>query len=371
MRKQSLLSRNSGTYTSPGTPDYQNGSEFLKGWCSERVPLPSTSKRHIGASVLSGRALPSKWDDAERWITSPSPISASNVHRNLFAQPQRKPKSKSGPLGPQGLGGFSNNSPFCTGVLVPNCVQLHYGSGSDGLVNNVLINNNADNGSAVDRIASLPGWSDTLSESSEPSSQDDKFGSVKYSETTVSGDVSRRDRATQMSPSESQSSSSKRSLSFSTSPPLVIPNLGSHNGNSDRVEVKDLQVDIMTRQSKKKGAKNSKNDSPDVKVVTSWEISETSSKSLSKLQREEAKINAWENLQKAKAETAIQKLEMKLEKRRAASMNKILNKLRSAQTKAQEMRNSISGSCDYPRAETSHKPTLFCMFPLSGKGKKR
>lgn len=96
-----------------------------------------------------------------------------------------------------------------------------------------------------------------------------------------------------------------------------------------------------------------------------------------RLQREEAKITAWENLQKAKAEAAIRKLEvlqdytgshwniyvlpagfwndwhnntliplkkiqMKLEKKRSSSMDKILNKFRAAQMKAQEMRNSIS-----------------------------
>ncbi|KAI4982340.1 hypothetical protein ZWY2020_022832 [Hordeum vulgare] len=37
---------------------------------------------------------------------------------------------------------------------------------------------------------------------------------------------------------------------------------------------------------------------------------------ISKCKREEAKITAWENLQKAKAEAAIRKLEMKLEKKR-------------------------------------------------------
>ncbi|KAJ1419131.1 Remorin, C-terminal [Sesbania bispinosa] len=57
------------------------------------------------------------------------------------------------------------------------------------------------------------------------------------------------------------------------------------------------------------------------------------------LQREEAKIIAWESLQKAKAEAAIRKLEMKLEKKRSSSMDKILNKLRRAQMKAEKMRS--------------------------------
>ncbi|OMO56665.1 hypothetical protein CCACVL1_26374 [Corchorus capsularis] len=76
-----------------------------------------------------------------------------------------------------------------------------------------------------------------------------------------------------------------------------------------------------------------------------WTLQRQQATSISK---EEAKINAWENLnlQKAKAEAAIRKLEMKLEKKRSASMDKILSKLRMAQMKAQEMRSSMSGNED-------------------------
>lgn len=118
----------------------------------------------------------------------------------------------------------------------------------------------------------------------------------------------------------------------------------------------------------------------------------------SRLQREEAKITAWENLQKAKAEAAIRKLEvlyncmmrlvsisysqsekkaaliglycnislpfslenfqMKLEKKRSASMDKILNKLRAAEMKAQEMRNSITDSQAHRSPRPSRKSFL-------------
>ncbi|EPS63098.1 hypothetical protein M569_11694, partial [Genlisea aurea] len=66
------------------------------------------------------------------------------------------------------------------------------------------------------------------------------------------------------------------------------------------------------------------------------------SRSTSKLRREEAKITAWENLQKARAEAEIRKLEMDLEKKRSASMDRISNKLRAAKKKAEEMRISLS-----------------------------
>ncbi|KAK0577029.1 hypothetical protein LWI29_026927 [Acer saccharum] len=86
--------------------------------------------------------------------------------------------------------------------------------------------------------------------------------------------------------------------------------------------------------------------------------------------REELRITAWENLQKAKAEAAVRKLEMKLEKKRSSSMDKIMNKLRSAQKKAQDMRSSVLTNQDNQVARTHHKAVSFrktCqMSSLSG-----
>lgn len=167
--KNSSSFGNSGAYTSPGTPDYgdNNVLGFQKGWCSERVPLSNSSRRHISAAALmpfnSGRTLPSKWDDAERWITSP--VSGFGVCKNVAPQqPQRQPKAKSGPLGgtTPGVAYFSNyspavpvleggrtrsflaGSPLTTGVLVP-----------DGMV----------------QSANVPGWSELLVDSSYPDFQ--------------------------------------------------------------------------------------------------------------------------------------------------------------------------------------------------------
>lgn len=173
--------RNSGAYTSPGTPEYgdSNVGGTLKSWQSERVPLPTNGNRsHISAAALmpfnSGRALPSKWDDAERWITSP--ISGNAACKTSFAQSQRRQKSKSGP---QALGYFSNyspivpvlecgsvknytaNSPLSTGVLISDRLHVHYNGGINYL----------DAGNSVTWSSSVPGLSDLISETSVPSSQ--------------------------------------------------------------------------------------------------------------------------------------------------------------------------------------------------------
>ncbi|KAL8254990.1 hypothetical protein R6Q59_033211 [Mikania micrantha] len=333
--------RNSGAYTSPGTPDYGDnnvlglGLGFQKGWCSERVPLSNSSRRHVGAAALmpfnSGRTLPSKWDDAERWITSP--VSGFGVCKTIAPQPtQRRAKAKSGPLGgTPGVAYFSNyspaapileggrtgsflaGSPLTTGVLVP-----------DGMV----------------QSANVQGWAELMVESSYPDSQDEK-----NDENGVSRVVSRRDMATQMSPVSSPE----------TSPAYIPPHVEPGGNHSARLEVRDVQVDkgaTMVKKSKRCKMRMKYNRSPEPNdLALTWNATEGAMK-LSKLQKEEARITAWENLQNAKAEASIRKLEMKLEKKKSASMDKILSKHRAAQIKAQELRRNMSQDVS-PR--NSHK----------------
>eukprot|EP00262_Sarcandra_glabra_P010453 TRINITY_DN2573_c1_g2_i2.p1 TRINITY_DN2573_c1_g2~~TRINITY_DN2573_c1_g2_i2.p1 ORF type:complete len:191 (+),score=36.75 TRINITY_DN2573_c1_g2_i2:34-573(+) len=140
---------------------------------------------------------------------------------------------------------------------------------------------------------------------------------------------------------------------FSRSPSSALPTPDVQSSHLSKLEVRDVQVDdrvTMTRWSKKHKTRGSHKGSLEIKErkkkavearASAWEVAETE-KCISKFKREEAKIVAWENLQKAKAEAEIRKLEMKLEKKRSSSMDKIMNKLRSAQRKAQEMRNTVS-----------------------------
>ena len=175
--KQNLLSSHSlGAFPSPGAAKYQENI----GWSSERIPHPSSgsSRRHKSSLTpfYSGRALPSKWEDAERWICSP--VLGYGVARSSQCHPLRRAKSKSGPINlPPGIGYYHNcspsmgvldggtgrncmeNSPFTTGVLMPHGVGFHYSGGGLGGQGH------------VERLASAFCRSDLASESSSSSSR--------------------------------------------------------------------------------------------------------------------------------------------------------------------------------------------------------
>lgn len=222
---------------------------------------------------------------------------------------------------------------------------------------------------ARSRTSSIPGsgWSDLASDDSFPGSQDEKLDDVADAEAMVSHVASRRDMATQMSPGSSTNSSPRGKFSFSPSTRSVAE---LQNDHPAKLEVREVQVDkgsTTISWSKRHGSRRIKKGLPGVEefyqnvagtCAPSLDLSEVAA-SISKLRREEAKITAWENLQKAKAEAAIRKLEMKLENERSYSTDKILNKLKIAQMKAQEMRISISATRGQQIPKTTHKAAFF------------
>ncbi|KAJ4898805.1 Remorin family protein [Raphanus sativus] len=188
---------------------------------------------------------------------------------------------------------------------------------------------------------------DLMSEEETSSSLSSKTDTEEKAEDTRV--VSRRDIATQMTPNNNHHSPPQE-----LSPPLVVsviePPPPCRGG-----EVREVKVDKGARLIKRPKRRVMSSSSSSSRIIrrdhqpevqdnsSSWDISEPAM-TLFKLHREEAKIAAWENLQKAKAEAAMRKLEVKLEKKKSASMDKILNKLQTAKMKAQEMRRSTTVS---------------------------
>ncbi|KHN28724.1 hypothetical protein glysoja_049021 [Glycine soja] len=79
LKKSSISSRRSGTATFPipGTPNFHIA--MYKGWSSEQVPLyAGATQKHV-FPFNNGKTLPSKWEDAERWIISPVSADTESV----------------------------------------------------------------------------------------------------------------------------------------------------------------------------------------------------------------------------------------------------------------------------------------------------
>ncbi|XP_020675101.1 uncharacterized protein LOC110094249 isoform X1 [Dendrobium catenatum] len=372
----------SNMFPSPGTPNYWHSNvgvgSYQKGWSSERVSLPaSRGQRYGGNAPLfpfnNGRTMPSKWEDAERWICSP--VSGDGSKRPVVLPPyHRRPKSKSGPLGAPVLAcgssyalaspqipcfdngrvvNFAGSSPFLAGVLMTDQELCGINGGESFGTHKSEVH--------IDRSASMDACLDLSVQPSTSLPPEVAFKGYRFFDraqeiaTMASPMTSSRDVGTQMSPDESTQSSPKeraeRPSSISQSP-LFVHTITEMQSNFPCLEIRDVQVDdrvTVTRWSKKHISRCSDRRSTDIiewkrKTLESrtsdWEVIGTE-KCISKYDREEAKITAWENLQKAKAEAALQKLEMKLEKKRSSSMEKILNRLRSAQRKAQDMRSSV------------------------------
>ncbi|KAL8128114.1 uncharacterized protein LOC141721743 isoform X1 [Apium graveolens] len=385
IKKSAALTRSTGTFPSPGTPNFSHTSTVMqKGWSSERVALPTSANRRTVNNALlpfnNGRTLPSKWEDAERWISSP--VSGDSSSRPSFPQPQKRPKAKSGPLGPPRTayysmyspavhmfdGGIVENfmaaSPYTAGVIATDSLSVRHDTGYGG------------SGSFYDRMepcigrsVSVHGCSGTLSQSLLPSSDDRKPDNVEDEGTNISRDISRRNMATQMSPEKSPHSSPKERHCFASSTNPVLPSVEWQDSQFPK-QVRDVQVDervTMSQWCKKTKSRTTGEDSGNCddwkkKALeirsTNWEVSKTAN-NISTSKREEARITAWENLQKAKADAAIRKLEMKLEKKRSSSMDKIMKKFKTAQKKAREMRNSDVVNPAHQVSTTSHKLISF------------
>ncbi|XVE70092.1 hypothetical protein DITRI_Ditri10aG0043700 [Diplodiscus trichospermus] len=319
-KKSSIVTRKSGAFPSPGTPNYhhhQSSIGMQKGWSSERVPLHNIGGRKQGnaAGVLAfnnGRTLPSKWEDAERWIFSP--VSGDGSARQSIVPPQRRPKSKSGPLGPPGIayyslyspamhmfdgghtGNFMAGSPFSAGVIAADGLTINSGGHGEGFA--------VRTEPCMARSVSVHGCSEVVNPPSLPSQDtDENPDAVKDAATDISRTVSRRDMATQMSPQGSTHSSPKGSPFFSPSTPS-LPLMELQGIHSSKSEVRDVQVDekvTVTRWSKKHRARNTGKNSEivddwrkravDTKTST-WDVTEAG-KNISKYQYQ----RTWEEIE--------------------------------------------------------------------------
>ncbi|GAB4846980.1 hypothetical protein Ancab_025991 [Ancistrocladus abbreviatus] len=362
MNTSYLHAHSSGEFSSPDKPRHETRSlRICEGWSSVRIPPCRYGCRsYINPTTLmpssSGRALPSKWDDAERWISSPGLGNGNS--RIPLVQSRRRTKSKSGPLGPSGLAFCGSSSPVLPAVIggsVRNSVALdslcsvreipgkRFSISDEGGRKSSPGNAEQDLGFSHERLEMLRKHASLILQvviCLEPINDMSRGSAANGCGIGVGEVLSTLKKNQQKLEQELEISAETQMLSEGSSGSSPIQR-SSFSSLSSPMKIRDVQGDREANaiRSSKKSADTMRNyNSPHIKVL----CHNATDKDMAKLHREDAKINAWENLQKAKAEAAIRKLEMKLEKKRSSSMDKIMKKLRRAQLKAEKKRMCLS-----------------------------
>ncbi|KAF8398780.1 hypothetical protein HHK36_014638 [Tetracentron sinense] len=88
--------------------------------------------------------------------------------------------------------------------------------------------------------------------------------------------------------------------------------------------------------------------------ATSWEEAEKA-KYTARYKREKIKIQAWENHQKAKTEAEMRKIEVEVERMRGRAHDKLMNKLAAARHKAEEKRAAAESKRNRQAAKTEQQ----------------
>ncbi|XP_077246377.1 remorin family protein isoform X2 [Tasmannia lanceolata] len=88
--------------------------------------------------------------------------------------------------------------------------------------------------------------------------------------------------------------------------------------------------------------------------ASAWEEAEKA-KYMARFKREEIKIQAWENHQKAKTEAEMRKIEVEVERMRGRAHDKLMNKLAAARHKAEEKRAAAEAKRNRQAAKTEEQ----------------
>ncbi|XP_066306790.1 uncharacterized protein [Miscanthus floridulus] len=293
---------------------------------------PPTVKRSTTVAALLppfSRPTPSKWDDAEKWISSPTsnrtgragPTAGTVPKKSALAFPEHGGR-------PPAVAKVVTDVPTNAGPLVKN---------SDGLAHPDLLKP-AHNASIVDGPA------------------------------PAVRSVSMRDMGTEMTPIASQEPSRTATpiiistpTSSRTPTPQRTTEFSVSNIDSNKMEMSEEELQISTRQEiMDLGERENR--------AADWQEAEKA-KYLARFQREEAKIQAWENLQKAKIEAEMKRIEAKIERKRAREQDRLASKLAAvshraeAKREAAEVRRNQEAARTEEQAaqirETGHTPTSF------------
>ncbi|XP_027125484.1 uncharacterized protein [Coffea arabica] len=374
-------------------------SSFSKRNNADAPPTPGRPIFSFSVGNLSRKSFPSKWEDAEKWLISGSSCHDSPAHYHGSRPPlhqfcsSKMSKHCSNEFKPQQAQPepelFAEKSRVIIDEKVSTVVTK---AGLQGLLPPFGHHNSSagafSEGSASAAAADVllkdkfTNEADPIFPSfkcSEPMKEGFLFGSAAGKSTkdaateAVKNEVKHRDIGTEMTPLGSSTTSRCHTPFKSTSPvrhntpadrsgPLVLSN----SSSTTTIDITQLQECHL--------AKLQFGTAPFDSVTSNWSSREEEEEEISKslrhfdltndcrkslseskayaweeeektkccirYQREEAKIQAWVNLQRAKAEAQSRKLEMKVEKMRSNLEEKLMKKMAIVHRKAEEWRTA-------------------------------
>lgn len=358
----------------------------------QRVPLAPFSK-----------PAPSKWDDAQKWIASPT------TTRPKAGQPQPQGGLGAGLRKVGNLGYFRQSStkmvsevpdPRFVGFEEPDTKQIDVSQTKKTSSVQKPVSYEADPYPIAD--------SSIVSFSQHDSSKVIQSATAVIPPPSTARSVSMRDMGTEMTPIASQEPSRTgtpvRSTTPIRSPNSSRPSTPRRNAPATDVnrELSEKELQMKTRREiialgnqlgkpsiaawASKEDENAAasgiigneqlNKSAVETRAAAWEEAEKA-KYMARFKREEMKIQAWENHQKAKTEAEMRKIEVEVERMKGRAHDKLMNKLATTRHKAEEKRVTAEAKrnkqatkaeqqAEYIRT-TGRIPSSFCCWNWFGR----
>nr|XP_043626237.1 uncharacterized protein LOC122597734 isoform X2 [Erigeron canadensis] len=379
-KDHNLLSSRTGPQEE-GYLDYDTGVDKVTGSPFEFQKTERASNRK--SMTPFSKQAPSKWDDAQKWIASPTSSRVKN----------EQPVKKSGHVS------HGNRQPV-TKVVVevpdqrlvpydePDTKQIDLSHSKDNKGQYVTWEGDYVSSTMVDSYSKpVLMIEDSVGDSAINLSRHDSSLSIQNTTfvppPSEARSVSMRDMGTEMTPIASQEpsrtgtpirattpsrspSSSRPTTPERTGPVSSTTNLSNQRMETGNKELSEKELQIKTRREIKalgtqlgkkniaawasteeedKGASSSGKDSGAEERgksaiemrAAAWEDAEKA-KYMARFKREEVKIEAWENHQKAKTEAEMRRIEVEVERMRGGAHDRLMNKLAAARHKAEEKR---------------------------------
>ncbi|CDY09386.1 BnaA02g26240D [Brassica napus] len=284
------------------------------------------------------KPAPSKWDDAQKWIASPT------ANRPKTGQVQAHASKKGPSFGRQSSIKIVDEEPDTKRVDVS---QVKKETGGHKFVSWEV-------DSYLKPVLMVENSATEVNLSRHDSSMATAFAQPPPS---TARSVSMRDMGTEMTPIASQEPSRNgtpiRATTPIRSPVTSAPSSPGRGAREIMVLGTQLgKLNIAAWASKEEDASTSQTSkSVSEARASAWEEAEKA-KHMARFRREEMKIQAWENHQKAKSEAEMRKMEVEVERIKGRAQDRLMNKLAEIERKAEEKRAAAEAKKNREAAKT-------------------